>query len=165
MKGDLDKRGSNEAASPIAEIAHLFGWNDLVVIAMILLVGMLVVHETILIEPENPYPTTIFYALTNIAQVVAPIMALALGALFYLRVRHDRTGDELLQKGTLLLAIILLISLLMLPLVEILYARPGVWQGVITTLLLLGVWSLTLTVLGMFRTILSAASSERRSHL
>ncbi len=164
MSRDLEERGSDEVAPLGERIVHLFGWNDLVVIGMIILAGTLVVHETILIEPENPYPTTIFYALTNIAQVVAPIMALALGALFYLRVRHHRLGEGLLLKGTLLLAMILLISLLMLPLVDILYARPGVWQGVITTLLLLGVWSLTLTILGMFRTILSDASSERRSH-
>ena len=145
-------------------IVDLFGWNDLLVVAMILLAGMLVVHETIPIEQENPWATTIFYVLTTTAQVAAPIISLALGVLFYLRVRQNRQGDRELVRGTLLLAAILPLSLLMLPFADLLYSRPGIWQGVITILLLLVLWSLTLTIFGMFRTILSDASSERRSH-
>ncbi len=139
----------------INSILQLFHWNDLITLTLILLVSTMVYHETALLENETPYPTTIFYVLTNVVQVIAPILALGLGALLYIRRRLERKIDPVMLKGMILLTAGLLIALLLLPAVDLLYTRPGVWQGVIVGTILFSVWGLAATIFGFARDILS----------
>ena len=149
-------RPEGKGRSSLRLIVPLFHWNDLVILALILLASMMVYHETALLENETPYPTTLFYVLTNVVQVIAPLLALGLGALLYLRRRLERRLDPVMLKGMILLIVGLIISLLLLPAVDLLYAQPGVWQGVITGVILLSVWGLITTIFGFAREVLYA---------
>lgn len=133
-----------EAGGSIHEYIGLFGWSDVTTLMLILLVGSIVVHETRDFESTSPYATSFFYALTNVAQVIAPLLAVAIGAGLWLSHRGGVPGP--LLKGTLILSLVLAISLLLLPFAESIYELTGIWQGIATSLILLTLWSLTLIV-------------------
>lgn len=122
------------------EFPQIFGWGDAMISGLILLIGSIVTHETRGIEPSTTYATSLFYGLTNIAQVIAPILAVALGAAYWFSRRS--TLPRGLRKGILLLFLALSISLLLLPFAEYVYTFTGVWQGGITCLILLALWGI-----------------------
>lgn len=132
----------------VREYLKLFGWGDAMLCGLILLIGSIVTHETRGIDPATPYATPVFTALTNVAQVIAPILGISIGVAFWLARRG--VGGPGLRKGILILFLALSISLLLLPFAELIYDVPGIWQGGVTCLILLTLWGVG-TVVGELR--------------
>ena len=122
----------------------LFGLSDLTALFLIVITSGVVAGLPDLLDPDYPYATTILSVFTTIAQVIAPLIAVLVGLLFW---RSDsgatnRFIDRTLRRALLLFALPLAISLLLIPVAETLRPHVKLRQGLITATILLVLYAI-----------------------
>ena len=139
----------------IERLKSLFGANDAVIIAAILVLSVTAFRLPELKGFNVEYPTALNYTLTTIAQALLPFLTLI--GLFFLYARHQKINvRHELVKGFVLATITFALALIGLPLGHDLYKMEGVGQGVAACLVLLTIWSVGLVVWSIVTEVLSS---------
>ncbi len=140
--------------------SDIFRRNDAVILAVILVLSITAGRLPDFLNPDYPYPTTLYSIFGTICQSLGPILAAALFFLLYsrsnFRSKEQKENGENphlreLLKGVLLLACTLLLALALMPFADLIYNAGGVRQGVALGVTLLSLWSVMQTVLSGIR--------------
>lgn len=151
----------------ISALSGLFGGMDIAFFVALLFVSGVVARLPIeIFNPDNPYPTLLYYIFTTVAQTLGILVGVGLFLIIYARKRSgneaylrevdypgSRTGSLLdlqgMIKGTILMSVPLLLSFVVIPLTEQIYTRPELAKGIAIWFILMSIWGIGTTILAV----------------